>query len=203
MKTVKRGKPTREQLLQAAMELMLEKGYTATTLDEICKKAGVTKGGFFHYFVSKEDLGKAALEHFWQSRMQMMQNMTFNKVRDPLKRLHGFLDAFITLAKNHQTPRSCLIGNLTQELSMTNPAIRKVCAEKFTAFADMLRLLLDEAGVKYPPPVRIDTKSLAEHFTAILQGSLLLAKAKEDADVIEKNIEHFRSYIGSLFGRKR
>ncbi|MBI5873752.1 MAG: TetR/AcrR family transcriptional regulator [Candidatus Omnitrophica bacterium] len=199
MKATKETLSTKEQLLQTAMELMLAKGFTAVTVDEICEKTGITKGGFFHYFGSKEDLGKAALEYFWQLQMQMIQEMPFHSIKDPLKKMHGFLDSFAAFAKNPQIPKSCLIGNFSQELSATYPGIRTLCDKKFSMFADMLKQILDEAKAIYAPRLRVDTKSLAEHFLAIFQGALILSKAKQDTKVIEESIRHFRRYVASLF----
>ena len=51
---------TRGKLLDAALTVIRTKGYTATTVDDICVAAGVTKGSFFHYFKSKEDLALAS-----------------------------------------------------------------------------------------------------------------------------------------------
>src|SRR3989338_3595698 len=120
MKSTKETSSTKEQLLQTAMELMLAKGFTAVTVDEICEKTGVTKGGFFHYFESKEDLGKAVLEYYWQSQVQMVQEMPFHSIKDPLKRLHGFLDSFADRARDPQITKSCLIGNFSCSLICSN-----------------------------------------------------------------------------------
>jgi len=203
MKSTKETSSTKEQLLQTAMELMLAKGFTAVTVDEICEKTGVTKGGFFHYFESKEDLGKAVLEYYWQSQVQMVQEMPFHSIKDPLKRLHGFLDSFADRARDPQITKSCLIGNFSQELSSTYPGIRTLCDRKFSLFADMLKQILDEAKQMYAPRSRFDTRGLAEHFIAIFQGALILSKAKQDTKVIEENIWHFRQYVETLFKRGR
>ncbi len=203
MKSIKETLTTKEQLLQTAMELMLAKGFTAVTVDEISEKSGITKGGFFHYFESKEDLGKSALEYYWQLRVQTIQEMPFNNIKDPLKRLHGFLDSFSAAAKNPLVPKSCLIGNFSQELSATYPGIRSLCEQKFSMFSDILKQILDEVKEKYAVKSSINTKSLAEHFIAIFQGALILAKAKRDTKVIEESIRHFRQYVETLFKKSR
>ena len=53
---------TKNKLLDASMELMRRQGFHATTVDDICAAAGVTKGGFFHYFKNKEDIAKATIQ---------------------------------------------------------------------------------------------------------------------------------------------
>jgi TetR/AcrR family transcriptional repressor of nem operon len=54
----------RPKLLDAALSVIRTKGYSATSVDELCAAAGVTKGAFFHYFKSKDELGVAA-EELW------------------------------------------------------------------------------------------------------------------------------------------
>ncbi|HBJ84274.1 MAG TPA: hypothetical protein DDZ88_10490 [Verrucomicrobiales bacterium] len=58
---------TRQRLIDTTVRLMLKQGFAATSVDLICKEAGMTKGGFFHHFTSKEAIGKAAVE--WWGRM--------------------------------------------------------------------------------------------------------------------------------------
>src|SRR5690348_11019770 len=59
------SKPSaRDKLLQAAVHVVRQKGYAATSVDDLCKAAGVTKGAFFHHFASKEDLGVAAAQYW-------------------------------------------------------------------------------------------------------------------------------------------
>ena len=82
----------RTRLLDAAMQVIREKGYAATTVDDICGTAGVTKGAFFHHFKSKEDLGVAATTHFSQMAEQLFGNALFTQFADPFDRLLGYID---------------------------------------------------------------------------------------------------------------
>ena len=122
---------TREKLLAAAEQLMLTKGFVATTVDEICAAAGLTKGGFFHYFKSKEELGKAALDRFCHVRLKLMQESPSQKKKDPLERVYGWVDFAIEMSKSPMAKNGCLLGNFAQELSDTHPAMRSLCARRF------------------------------------------------------------------------
>ena len=55
---------TKRKLVDAGVSLMRHRGFNATTVDDICTAAGVTKGAFFHYFKSKDDLATAAVIRF-------------------------------------------------------------------------------------------------------------------------------------------
>jgi TetR/AcrR family transcriptional regulator, transcriptional repressor for nem operon len=180
---------------------MLTRGFTATTVDDICAEAELTKGSFFHYFKSKEDFGEAALAHYWTSGQEMLQ-AHFDAVEDPLRRLHAYLDLMIALARDPDIPKSCLFGNFSQEVAPTNERLRAACSSGFAGWADQIAADLDEAQALYPPAAPFESRELAEHFIAIYEGSLILAKARGEGTVLERNIEHFRRYIDALFGRK-
>lgn len=194
-----RNPATKERLLDAAIRLMLAKGYTATGVEEICTEAGVTKGSFFHYFESKDGLAIAALDRFWRFQVQMLREGPFATLEDPLDRVFGYLDFFIAVMREPETPKSCLVGNLTQELSQTYPEIRSNCEKIFSWHTEMFRQMLDEAKKRYAPTRHFDPQSLSEYFISVFQGSLILSKAKQDAKVIEENLQHFKKYIHLVF----
>lgn len=72
MRIARANPETRERLYESAQRLMIEKGYPATSIDEICTAAGVTKGSFFHYFGSKDQLGRELLERYLAVRVAAM-----------------------------------------------------------------------------------------------------------------------------------
>lgn len=201
MKKTRVDFPTKERLLDAAQGLMLAKGFTATTVDEICEKAKLTKGSFFHYFKSKEELGKAALNRFVAMMTQRFQEAPFHQESDPLKRIYGYLDCAIQCSKDPKAPKACLLGIFSQELSDGYPQIRSLCCGHFSQWAEGLRKDLGEAKAKYAPKKDLDARSLAEHIIAVMEGSLILAKAQQDKGVIEQSLKHLKQYLRSLFGR--
>lgn len=192
---------TKEKLLEAAVRLMLEKGYTATSVDEICEAAKLTKGSFFHYFENKEDLGKAAVKYFYGRMKGMFSECDFMKESDPLKRVYGYVDAMIEFSQTPNTPKCCLIGNFTQELADTHPAIRDVCAECFDDGMGHLKVWLAEAKTKHTPRANFDTDALADYFTSLAQGSILLAKATQDRKLFVRNLTLYKQHLKSIFGK--
>src|SRR5262245_54328012 len=145
---------TKQKLLDAARELMLTKGYTATSVDEICEAAGLTKGSFFYYFESKEHLGRLVAERFSASRKEVFQSAPFHQKKDPLDRVFGRVDFILELARRPETAKGCLLGTFVQELSQTHPSIRSVCATCFAEVARSFQQDLDEAKAKYAPRAR-------------------------------------------------
>jgi TetR/AcrR family transcriptional repressor of nem operon len=193
--------PTKQKLLNAAEGLMLAKGYTATSVDEVCEAAGLTKGSFFHYFEGKEHLGRVVAERFFAVRKERLLAAPFRHKKDPLDRVFGFIEFLIDMSRNRQAGNGCLLGTFVQELSHTHPQIRSVCAACFEDQAATLKRDLDEAKTRYTPRARFSTQSLAEHLLAVIQGAIILAKAKQDPKPIEESLGHFKEYLSCVFER--
>lgn len=191
---------TKIALLNAAMGLMLDHGYNATTVDQICKAAGVTKGSFFYYFESKEALGQALLPHFLATMGTLLQQGAHQQVADPLQRLYTYCDDIALMLGRPDVPKSCLIGNFAQELAPTQPAFSAICHQCFTQWAEQLQQELNAACLLYPPQVALDSYSVAEHFLATLEGALILAKAQQDLAVVVQSLGHFKRYLALIFG---
>ena len=194
---------TKRRLLDAAMHLMLRQGFSATTVDEICAEADLTKGSFFHYFKSKDEIGEDVLEYFSTRKQQQFAGAKFNALADPLEKLHGLLDFIIESGRGATQVQGCLCGNFAQELAHTHPRIRAQCDVNFTSFAQSIQTMLREAKAKYCPKAGFDPEGVSLMFVSLLQGSMLLAKARKDKALLAENIKHFRDYIDTLFGGPR
>src|SRR5688572_7542472 len=132
---IKSERDTKQKLLDSAMKLMTNKGFKATTVDEICAEAGLTKGSFFHYFDSKEDLAKETVKHFHKFQQCTFDGAAFRSVADPLERVYGRLEFIACFMRDPRAPKSCLIGNLVQEIAGTHDDIRQVCESAIEAGA--------------------------------------------------------------------
>jgi len=197
-RTAQVDSPTKERLLGAAQELMLAKGFAATTLDEICEAAKLTKGSFFHYFESKDDLGRQLLERFCADGQKLHQGFCGTET-DPLKRVYHYLDSAAKMATDPSMSKGCLLGMFAQELCDLNPDIRERCEQGFENWATMFGEELAKAKAKYAPKKSFDPQELAEHLIAVMEGSMILGKAKHDMRVMAKHLRHFKAYVKSLF----
>lgn len=189
----------KSKLLEAALSLILVKGYHGTTVDEICSEAGVTKGSFFHYFKSKEDIGKAAIVQFEKLQSNLINGTGLDQIRDPMEKLHALLDFFAAMASDPDSPRSCVTAVMTQELSESNADFRVLCEEKFYNNTKPLKDILDEVIEQYPARKPVDSQQLSDYFLSVYQGSLIIAKARNNRDVLKQNVELFREYMMNIF----
>ncbi|HSZ10750.1 MAG TPA: TetR/AcrR family transcriptional regulator [Rhizomicrobium sp.] len=195
------GKETnaRTKLLDSALTLVREKGYEATSVDDLCAAAGVTKGAFFHHFKSKEELGVAAADHWSQVTGELFADAPYHKHADPLDRVLGYLDFRKQLLKGDVAEFTCLVGTMVQETFETSPAIRDAC--RASIFGHVAKLEADIAEAMRARRIRAKwtAESLALHTQAVLQGAFILAKAKDGAEIAAASIDHLRRYIELLF----
>lgn len=190
---------TKQKLLDSALALMLTRGFSETSIEDVCAAAEVTKGGFFHYFKNKESFGKAVTRHYWENMRAGWDGASFRARQDPLDRIYGFLDHYIMLSKDPAIELRCLLGNFAQELSDSHDAIRKTCVIYLAEWTEYLKKDLDEAKKRYLPKARLDTQSLAEYIVSAMEGSLLLARANRDRRINTRNFEHLRRHLKSIF----
>ena len=185
------------------MKLMIGKGFKATTVDEICAEAGLTKCSFFHYFDGKEELVKATIKHFHEFQQCMFDGAEFRSVADPLERVYGRLEFIACFARNPQMPKSCLIGNLVQEIAGTHDEIRRVCESSLDSGVADFERDVAAAKLKHAPNADFEPASVARLYLTLIQGSMIMVKASKNPVVFEENVAHLRRYIELLFGRNR
>lgn len=193
----------RGKLLDAATSAIRETGYAATSVDELCSKAGVTKGAFFHHFPSKAALAVAAADHWSEMSGAYFAAAPYHQLDGPLDRLLGYLDFRKALLRGPVAEFTCLAGTMVQEVYGTHPDIRRACEASIAGHAATLESDIAEAMKRYRVRAPWTAESLALHMQVVLQGAFVLAKAKGNAAVAEASVDHLRRYVELLFRRRR
>lgn len=197
------SKDARTKLLDAALLMVRGKGFAATSVDELCQAAGVTKGAFFHHFPSKEALGVAAAAHFGAMAAALFAGAPYQARRDPLERILGYVDFRRGLLRGELPEYTCLLGTMVQETYASHPAIREACEREITSHAATLEADIAAALANSGRAPSVSPASLALHIQVVLQGAFILAKATSDAQVAADSLGHLRRYITYLLGPAR
>jgi TetR/AcrR family transcriptional regulator, transcriptional repressor for nem operon len=190
---------SRIRLLDAALKVVREKGYTAARVEDVCRAAGVTKGSFFHHFASKEDLALAAAAHWSEVTSALFAAAAYHDLADPLDRLLAYIDFRKALVRGELHEFTCFAGSMVQDVYDTDPAIRDACDRSISGHAATLEADIEAAMRRYRVAGDWSAASLALYIQAALQGAFVLAKAKHGADVAIACLDHLRRHVELLF----
>ena len=191
--------PARSKLLDAALRIIRTKGYAATSVEELCEAAGVTKGAFFHHFKTKEDLAIAAADYWSEMTGALFATAPYQRSSDPLDRVFGYLDFRRQILNGSLREITCLAGTLVQETYDSHPAIREACDASISGHAAKLAADIDDAIERHRISAEVTPESLALFTQAVLQGAFILGKARNRPEVAAECVEHLRRYFEFLF----
>ena len=191
---------SRLKILEAATDVVRTKGYAATTVDDLCAAAGVTKGSFFHHFKSKEEMVLQAVAHWGSWTDGIFAAAPYAAAADPRDRVFGYLD-FRRDLLDHTVPQfTCLMGTLVQETYDTHPAVREACDRGMSSHVAVLTRDIEAARLKHAPDATWSAESVGYFIQAVLQGSFIFAKAKQGPKIARQNLAHLRRYLENLLG---
>ena len=176
---------TRELLLRAGLEVLTEKGFSATGIDEILGRAGVPKGSFYHYFASKEAFGLGLIERYGEFFARKLDRHLDNRSLPPLARLQAFVDDARAGMARLGYRRGCLVGNLGQEMGSLPESFRARLKETFEDWQARFSACLKEAQEAGEVARSADTDQLAAFFWIGWEGAVLRAKLEQSARPLE------------------
>ncbi len=186
---------TREKLVRVAERLMLRDGYSATRVDDVISKAGLSKGSFYHFFDSKESLGLAAMEHYYADRVGRLAAGSFAAETDPLRRAYGFLEH----ASNVVTDlwkTGCLLANLAADAAGSSRVVSNALKKRTSELRALLVDLLSPFATQ-----GVTAADLADQFLVCIEGSIVLARIYDDPAYLRRGIEQFRRCLNKAEGR--
>lgn len=178
---------TRSRILATAREMFHGRSYADVGIQEICAGAKVQKGSFYHFFPSKQDLALAVIDDMAKDWAHGFVAEAFDQNLPPVERLDYMIDAAYYWQKaaadiEGRLP-GCLFGNLALEMSTRDEVMRAKLNAVFDRARDKFRATLDEA-VETGAMVAMDTDATATAMLAFLEGIILLAKTRNDPEVI-------------------
>jgi TetR/AcrR family transcriptional regulator, transcriptional repressor for nem operon len=194
---------TRERILDAAQDLILDHGYGATTVDAVVTRAGITKGAFFHHFGSKGDLARSLLDRY---ALMVAQHFDRNLERarklssDPLQQLLILIGLYEEEFEALDEPfPGCLFAAYIYENKLFDEGTVGVLREAALTWRQAMRAMLDRVIAAHPARVEVDVESLADLFYALLEGSYIMTKTLGDRTLLARHARHLRTYLELLF----
>ena len=198
----KRG-DTRERLLASAEAAVLEKGFAATSIDELIAAVGITKSGFFYHFKDKGALAKALLRRYLDQEDVLLDDL-FTRAdelnEDPL---HGFLvglkmfaEMMADLPNGHP---GCLVASYCYQEQLFNKDVRDLNTEGVLSWRARFRERLDLIAERYPPKIEVNLDDLADMVSVLVDGGIIVSKVVKDKDVLPRQIMLLREFVRTIF----
>jgi TetR/AcrR family transcriptional repressor of nem operon len=192
----------RQALLDAAIKLVRRQGWAATSVDQLCTEAGVTKGAFFYHFGSKEELGVAAATRWDEVTAPMFSQALYHELSDPLDRVFGYLDVRAQIAEGDLEAITCFAGTLVQEVFASSEPMRAAAGRAIDLHAGRLVEDIAAAIALYPPLRPVTAESLATYTQTVVQGGFVLAKGAGERAPLLDAIAHLKRYFALLFDKE-
>ncbi|MDP1557097.1 MAG: TetR/AcrR family transcriptional regulator [Hyphomonas sp.] len=203
IQVVSKGEQTRQRLMDITQSAVLEKGFGATSIEEIITEAGITKSGFFYHFKDKNDLAKALVERYVNEEISMTQELLAQADSLSEDPLHSFLiflkllsDKFMDLPNGHP---GCIVASCCYQEQIFSQDVRDLCSGSHLTWRRVMRERLDLIATKYPPKVDIDFDALADMFSALADGGIILSRSLKDPAMLAQQVLLYRGFVRAVF----
>lgn len=180
----------KERLTDAALAMMWENSYGATSVDSICERANVKKGSFYYFFKSKAALAAAALEADWKNYQPHLDAL-FSPVNPPLERLRLYHEASVAYMEQKQKETGAVLGCPLFTVGS------EICCSEETHLRDTVQRILDRKICYYESAIRDahaqglihapDARAKARSFFALIEGALTHSRIQNSLDPLRES----------------
>jgi TetR/AcrR family transcriptional repressor of nem operon len=198
-----KGTSARERLLALAEAAVLEKGFAATSIDELIAGAGITKSGFFYHFKDKSELAKALMQRYVEEHNGVLAGIF--KRADELNDdpLHGLLVALKLFAEMMadlpDTHPGCLVSSFVYQDQLLSREVRELTVAGVQGWRRVFRDRLAAIAARHPPRLAVDLDDLADMANVLVDGGIVLSRLMRDKDVLPRQIMLYRELVRAVF----
>jgi TetR/AcrR family transcriptional regulator, transcriptional repressor for nem operon len=193
--TVK-GRATRERIVAAASELMLQRGVARTTIEDIQEAAAISTSQMYHYFADKNDLVSAVID-FQTDNVLSVQHLGLDRI-DSIKDLYRWRDIMVDLVRGLGCAGGCPIGSMANELAETDPIARARLTRSFAQWENIIHDSLVAIAARSELAEGTDIDRIALAMLAGIQGGLLLSEVRRDTAPLEAAVDTMIEHLSRL-----
>lgn len=198
-----KGEKTRERLLDIAYDAINQKGFAATSIEELVEAAGITKSGFFYHFKDKNDLARQVFDRFLSEDRQiydLLIERAESLSDDPLQSLLIFLNLYGQMLDDMETIHpGCMVATVTYQDRLFDPDIRQRNSAYLLEMRERFASWFRRAAEVRKPRMEIDAEALADHLTANVEGAIVLSRGLSDPSIMGRQMRLFRQHVRLLF----
>ena len=194
-----RTSDAKEKLLAVAFELIWDSSYGSVSVDQICERAKVNKGSFYHFYGSKADLAVAAYEDHWRQKQPEMDRL-FSAQISPLERLSGWCKHVYETqkcrCKEHGHVCGCPYGSIGGEVATQDDKIRVKAEEIMNRSVRYIESAIADA-IREGSVTVTDARKAAQNIFSFVIGTLLQAKVHNDVELLRDLSSTIMAILGA------
>lgn len=191
-----RGAATKARIIEAASQLMFEKGVASTTLADVRTASATSKSQLYQHFADKDALVRDVIKFRVESLLAQQQRR-LERV-DSIRGLEIWRDELVERNALRAGAYGCPLGSMANELADHDEATRRKLATHFDQWQQMLMNAIERLKALGVLRSDAESRALASGLLAALQGGYLLAKTTRDVNLmrvaIDMAIAHVRSF---------
>ncbi|SDD89346.1 TetR/AcrR family transcriptional regulator [Kordiimonas lacus] len=193
----------RDLILELAEQSVLQKGFAATSIDELIAAAGITKSGFFYHFKDKADLAKHLFLRYVEQDDRIFADL-FNEAdaccTDPLDSLLLMLKLLADMLSDMPSLHpGCMVASYCYQHQLFNSEIRDLNAEGVLRWRKLFLDRLEQIARKHPPTGDVDMEAVADMVMASVEGGIILSRSLDTKDLLPRQVLLCRDYIKRVF----
>ncbi|HEU0283835.1 MAG TPA: TetR/AcrR family transcriptional regulator [Sphingomicrobium sp.] len=199
-----KGERTRERIMDLAYQSIVEKGFAATSIEELVEAAGITKSGFFYHFRDKNDLARQLFERFLAEDdgiMETLETRARELSDDPLQSFLIFLNIYAQMMDDMNALHpGCMVATVTYQERMFDAEVRQMNVDYLRKMRARFVRWLEEIVEENTLRIAVEVEELADLLNVVVEGAIIQSKALRDESLMGKQTRQYRNYIKFLFG---
>jgi TetR/AcrR family transcriptional regulator, transcriptional repressor for nem operon len=199
----RKGSATRERILELAEAAVLDKGFAATSIEELIVAAGITKSGFFYHFKDKSELATALMQRYIAHNDAILADIFARADELNEDPLHGFLVALKLFAEMTAdlpgTHPGCLVASFCYQDRLFSQEVRDLSLRGVSGWRKLFLDRLTRIADRYPPRIDIKLEALADMANTLVDGGIILSRIMRDKAILPQQIMLYRDFVRAVF----
>ena len=184
---------TKERILEKASSLIQTRGFQATSISDIITASGITKGGFYHHFLNKNELGLAIIERAKCEFMEFLDKILTSDT--PKNALVNFLDAVLIKHSNTGFIGGCIFGNIALEMADGNSSYAIAVTQVFDEWILKLEKVIITAQTEQQVRSDINAHELANFIVTTVEGGIMLSRLKKTQQHLDDCLKSLKDLL--------
>ncbi len=189
---------TRAHILEVAFGEIYRKGFQGVSIDAIVNETSVTKGAFFHYFPTKQELGYAIVDEILNDVILERWITPLKAYKNPINGILSRYKKIIETAEDADLPFGCPLNNLIQEMSPVDPIFKEKLRTVISLWIDKNEEYIKKAQELGYLKKDVDTRQLAEFIVMTQEASYGLTKTVGDKTFLWSSYHSLKKYLAAL-----